>query len=104
MNNCGSGVSSIIVGDSGVVCDGWSFNCADSFCSSASDLLFGFRTPTIQRCRQLLGSVFYVGTSIYSHLHTNVSNALSWVVYSVYVTIFFNVACHFIFLCFEGDV
>ena len=38
------------------------------------------------------------------HLYTNVSNALSWLVYSVYVTIFFNVACHFIFLCFEGDV
>ena len=43
MGNCDSGVSSIIVGDSGVVCDGWSFCCADSFCSSTSVALFGFR-------------------------------------------------------------
>ena len=34
----------------------------------------------------------------------NVSNVLFWVEYSMYVTIFFNVACHFVFLCFEGDV
>ena len=38
-----SSVSSTIVGDSGVICDGWSFCCSDSFCSSSSDVLFGFR-------------------------------------------------------------
>ena len=43
VGNCDSGVSTIIVGDSGVVCDGWSFCCADSFCSSTSVVLFGFR-------------------------------------------------------------
>ena len=43
VGSCDSGVSSIIVSDSGVVCDGWSFCCADSFCSSTSDALFGFR-------------------------------------------------------------
>ena len=41
--NCDLGVSSIIVGDSGVVCDGWSFCCVGSFCSSTSVVLFGFR-------------------------------------------------------------
>ena len=43
VGNCDSGVSTIIVGDSVVVCDGWSFCCADSFCSSTSVALFGFR-------------------------------------------------------------
>ena len=43
VGSCDSDVSSVIVGDSGVVCDGWSFCCAASFCSSTSDVLFGFR-------------------------------------------------------------
>ena len=42
VGSCDSGVSSIIVGDSGVICDGWSFCYADSFCSTTSDVLFGF--------------------------------------------------------------
>ena len=42
LGNLDSGVSSIIVSDSGVVCDGWSFYCAGSFCSSTSVVLFGF--------------------------------------------------------------
>ena len=29
MGNCDLGVSSVIVCDSGVLCDGWSFCCAD---------------------------------------------------------------------------
>ena len=49
---------------------------------------------------------FYVGASIYSRsgMVGNVSNVLFWVVYSMYDTIFFHVACHFVFLCFERDV
>ena len=42
VGSCDSGVSSIIVGDSGVICDGWSFCYADSFCSTNSDVLLGF--------------------------------------------------------------
>ena len=42
VGNCDSGVSSIIVADSGVLCDGWSFYCAGSFCSSTSVVLFVF--------------------------------------------------------------
>ena len=30
--SCDSGVSSVIVGDSGVVCDSWSFCFVDPFC------------------------------------------------------------------------
>ena len=50
--------------------------------------------------------LFYVGASISSRSDVvgNVSNVLFWVVYSMYTTIFLNVACHFVFLCFEGDV
>ena len=43
VGNCDSGISSIKVGDSVAVCGGWSFCYADSFCSSTSDALFGFR-------------------------------------------------------------
>ena len=43
VGNCDSGVSSITVRGSVVVCDNWSFCCADSFRSSISDVLFGFR-------------------------------------------------------------
>ena len=43
MGNCDSGVSSLIVCDSGLVCDGWPFCCANSFCSSTSVALFGLR-------------------------------------------------------------
>ena len=62
--------------------------------------------PTSQRCGQLLESFFYVGVSIFSHsgMLGNISNALFWVVCSVYVTISFKVACHFVSLYFKGDV
>ena len=44
VGNCDSGVSPVIVGDSGVVCDGRLLVCcADSFSSSTSDVLLGFR-------------------------------------------------------------
>ena len=64
------------------------------------------RGPTSQRYEHFWGVFFYVRASIYSRsgMVGNVSNALSWVLYSVYVTIFFNIACHFVFLCFDGDV
>ena len=43
VGSCDSGVSSVLVGDSVVVCDDWSFCCADSFFSSTSDVLLDFR-------------------------------------------------------------
>ena len=54
VSSCDSGVSLIIVGNSVVVCGGWSFCCANSFCYSTSDVLLVvchiLRGPTSQRC------------------------------------------------------
>ena len=69
MGNCDSGVSSVIVCDSGVVCDGWSFCCALIHSVRLLQLhclvfVYGqvvrliLLGPTSQRCGQLLGSVF----------------------------------------------
>ena len=62
--------------------------------------------PSLKDVDSFLEVVCYVRASIYSYsgMVGNVSNALPWVVYSVYVTIFFNIACHFVFLCFQGEV
>ena len=78
MGNCDSGVSSIIVDDSVVVCDCWSFCCADSFCSSTSDALFGFRLRSacplyitwthIPKIRTAFGKRSFM----LEHLHTRV--------------------------------
>ena len=48
----------------------------------------------------------YVEASVYSRsgMVGNFSSVLFWVVYSVYVAIFFNVARHFVFFFFKGDV
>ena len=115
VGNCDSGVSSIIVGGSGVVCDGWLSCCADSFCSSTSDVLLGFHLRSgclsyITRTHLLkMWTAFGKCSFMLEHLYTrvvgmvgNVCNGLFCVVYSVYVAIFFNVECHFVFLCFEG--
>ena len=117
MGNCDSGVSSVIVCDSGVVCDGWSFCCALIHSVRLLQLhclvfVYGqvvvlyYSEPPPKDVGSFWEVFFYVGASIYSlsGMVGNVANVLFWVVYSVYVTIFFHVACHYGFFCVKGDV
>ena len=57
VGNCDSDVSSVVVDDSSVVCEGLLFCCADSFSSLTSGVLFGFRLrsgcPSYIRCTHL---------------------------------------------------
>lgn len=43
VGTCDAGVSLIIVGDSAGLCRSWLFCWADSFCSSSSDVSYGFQ-------------------------------------------------------------
>ena len=75
---CDAGMSSIIVGDLGVVCDGWSFCCGDSFCSSSSDVSFGFRLRSCclsyntRTHLPKMGTAFWKCSFMLEHFYTRV--------------------------------